>query len=227
MPVMQFLGPYLAPLRRPAAALGIAAVLTCLGGYARADEKPVAAAKRVSAGPPIALIDLKYIFDHHAAFQRAKAEMDIELKLAEAMAVLRKASIEKLTKDRQKHQHGSPAYRDLDQLLDQETAALAIQVELWRKQFVRQEAELYHQTYGRIQSLVDAYVEEQGISVVLRFDRGEVEDASDIKEVAVLLSRPIVAYHKPADITDEILRRLEKSAVPEVVRQPKKSAKSN
>ena len=39
----------------------------------------------------------------------------------------------------------------------------------------------------------------------------EVEDAGDAKEVAVLLNRPIVAYKKPADITDEILRRLEQA----------------
>lgn len=227
MPVMQIRRSSLATFSWPAVAILAATLLFNLLAPAAADEKPMNGAKRAAAGPPIALIDLKYLFDHHTAFQQAKAEMDTELKLAEAMAALRKASIEKLTHDRDKHAPGSPAHRKLDQLLTQETAELAIQIELWRKQFVRQEAELYHRTYGRIQSLVDAYVEEQGISVVLRFSRTEVEDAGDLKEVAVMLSRPIVAYHKPADITDEILRRLEKAPATDVVRRPKKAEKAN
>ena len=218
-----------APARwcRPAVAAVTVISCLCLATKVRGDDKPAAKAKRATPQPAIALIDLKYVFDHDPGFQRAKSGLDTEVKLAEAMAALRKASIEKLAKDRQKHSPGSEAYRGLDQLLSQETAELSIQLELWRKQFVRREAELYHETYQRVQSLVDAYVEEQGISVVLRFNRTEVEDTGDAKEVAVLLNRPIVAYKKPADITDEILRRLEKATASEVARRPKGSTDDN
>src|SRR5262245_11190593 len=198
--------------------LAIAASLLLLAAPGLADDKPVAKSKEQT--PAIALIDLKYVFDHDPAFARAKADLDIDVKLAEAMAALRKASIDKLTTDRQMQKPGSQEYRELDQLLSQENAELRIQLQVWQKQFVRQEAELYHATYERIQSLVDAYVEEQGIAVVLRFNRTEVEDTGDAKEVAVLLNRPIVAYKKPADITDEILRRLETAAA-SVARRPK------
>ncbi len=223
MPVTQSLRPAFARWCRPAAAAITVISCLCLATKVRGDDKPAAKAKRATPEAAIALIDLKYVFDHDPGFQRAKSELDIEVKLAETMAALRKASIEKLAKDRQKHSPGSEEYRGLDRLLTQETAELSIQVELWKKQFVRREAELYHETYQRVQSLLDAYVEEQGISVVLRFNRTEVEDKGDAREVAVLLNRPIVAYKKPADITDEILRRLEKAPASSVVRRPKES----
>ena len=89
-------------------------------------------------------------------------ELALDVKLAEAMAGMRKASIEKLTEDRQKHERGGEDYRRLDQLVSQETAELQIQVELWKKQFVRQEANLYHEAYRQVQKVVDAYMEEQG-----------------------------------------------------------------
>jgi Skp family chaperone for outer membrane proteins len=219
MPVIPSVSPSIA-LRHALA--GAASLVLLLAAPGLAGDKPAAQSKRQTS--PIALIDLKYVFDHDPGFQQAKSELDTKVKLAEAMAVMRKASIDKLTSDREKQKHDSAEYRALDQLLSQETAELRIQVQLWQKQFVRQEAELYHTTYEQIQSLVDAYVEEQGITVVLRFNRAEVEDSGDAKQIAVLLNRPIVAYQKPADISDEILHRLEKQAAASVARRPKESA---
>jgi Skp family chaperone for outer membrane proteins len=226
MLVSQRRGPAVAEgrsLSAVAAAL-IALASACLPSLALGDDKP-AAPKRASAGPAVALIDLKYVFEHDPGFAQAKADIDSQIKAAEGMVALRKASVEKLTQDRDKRDRGDGEYRRLDQLLTQEMAELKTQVEVWRAEFTKREAELYHQTYRRIQSTLDAYVEEHGILVVLRFQRKEVKDVTSATEVAELLNRPIVAYKKPADITDEILLRLEQARAQAVARQPKAPAK--
>src|SRR5205807_1759352 len=192
-------------------ALAAGLVLT-LGGQVRSHE-PLSApeparvpAARTAAKAAIALIDLKYVFDHYDGFARAKAELEIDMQLSETMVALRKASVEKLQKDKQRHARGSEAYRQLDQLLTSEAAELTVQIESLKAELVRQQAELYHRAYRQIQEVVDAYVDEEGVLVVLRFNRTEVANSGDAKEVALLLNRPIVAYKKPADISDEVLR---------------------
>src|SRR5947207_12297783 len=86
-----------------------------------APEPAPAAAPKVPALGGIAVIDLKYIFDHDPAFARAKADVDIDIQLAEAMVELRKASVDKLQKDRQRESRGSAEYKRLDRLLTSET----------------------------------------------------------------------------------------------------------
>lgn len=182
-----------------------------------ADERP---AGPKAAKTTVALIDVKYVLEHHPGFRRAKEELAVDVKLAEALLALRKGSLQKLEKDRQAHKRGSDAYRQLDQLLASELAEYQVQAELGRKQFARQEAELYRVAYQQIRKAVDEHIAQHGISVVIRFDRSAASDASEPEEVLAMLNRPIVAYDAAADITDEIVRRLSKAAPPQVTERP-------
>src|SRR5262249_13908088 len=139
-----------------ARSIAAVAMVSLFCGGARSHEplsapEPARSAKlRSPAKEAIALIDLKYVLDHDPGFAQAKAELQIDMRVSETMVALRKASVEKLKKDRQSHAPTSDAYRQLDQMLARETAELDAQVEALRDQFLRQQAELYHQAYRRI-----------------------------------------------------------------------------
>src|SRR5262249_24839380 len=102
-----------------------------------APDPASAAAARPAMKEAIALLDLKYVFDHYPSFVRAKSDMQIEIQISETMVVLRKASVEKLQKDRQHQTPGSDAHRRLTDLLKSESTQLEAQVETLREQFIR------------------------------------------------------------------------------------------
>jgi Skp family chaperone for outer membrane proteins len=211
---------------RPARLLIAGSALLLLASEARATERAAPPATRRAQKVGVALIDLKYVIERHPGFERGKRELEIDAKLAEAMLVLRKESIDKLAKDLAT----PPASREdklrLEQVLAQETMDLKRQFEERRSDLTRGEADLYRRAYQQVQEQLDRYMTEHGISVVLQFSRGAGEEAADPAGVAKMLNRPVVAYRQTADISDEIVRRLQTAPDLQLARRPAASSKA-
>jgi hypothetical protein len=136
--------------------------------------------------------------------------VDTDIRLAEATVAMRKSSLEKLRKDLAELQPGSDEHAALERRLDAEREELSAQIRTIRQQFVEYESGIYHDAYQHILQVVNAYVKEKGIKVVVRFNRPTRAEATNPREVAMLLNRPVVAYKDAVDISSAILDRLEK-----------------
>jgi Skp family chaperone for outer membrane proteins len=201
------------------ARIAIALALAILLPTEARSADPEATVKPVKGKGTVALIDLQHAIEHHPGFRQAKEELGTEAKLAEVLLALRKASIDKLQQDI-RHDAAQGDRLGLPQVFSEEMAALKLEVERHRQELLRREADLYRQAYQHVQETVDDYMAQHGLSLVLRFSRAAADDASDPQEVAKLLNRPIVAYKSAVDITDEVVRRLEKGPALRMSRRP-------
>jgi Skp family chaperone for outer membrane proteins len=173
------------------------------------DRPPLAAPSRTGAPKsPVALLDLKYVFDHYHAFQERKREIDASVQLAEATLKLRKASVEKLKADLARLGAKSPRRAELEDTVAREDAELRIAMANDAKALMRKEAELYSAAHRDILDVVNEHMEEQGFLVVVRFNSASSEDDDDVRGIAKQLNNPVVAFRKGVDITADVLRRL-------------------
>jgi Skp family chaperone for outer membrane proteins len=158
---------------------------------AKAQNQPV-----VDRG--VAVIDLRYIFEHYPKFQELKASIDADVKSQEADIKARKERLETLKKQRDSHRRVSTEYESLDNQLTRESADFQAHITNERKRIMAREATAYYTAYKEIVQEVALYAELRGFSMILRFNNDllQEDEKGDVKEVAKHLNKPVV-FLKP------------------------------
>ena len=80
-----------------------------------------------------------------------------------------------------------------------------------QRDFLRKESEIYKQVYLETQDMVQKYANAYQYTLIMRFNRSSVEDAENPQEVIQSMNRQVVYHKKGDDITDPVLRGLERS----------------
>jgi len=166
-----------------------------------------------SAGPSnVALIDVQYIFKNHPRFKAQMAEMRKDVEAAEAQVQQRSEEIRQRAQDLERYK-GSPQYKAKEREIADAQAQMAIDVRSQKRDFLQREAKIYHNTYIEIWQAVDYFCKQNGIAMVLRFS-GERADTENPEEVLRDINKPIVWHQNSLDITEYIMRDLNRGGSP-------------
>lgn len=161
----------------------------------------------------VAIIDLSYIFKNHKRFDAMKDQLRTTVEAEEEKLKAERENIGKLAEQLKGFQPGTDNYKQLEEQLATRSAKLQADVNLRKKQFLEEEARMYFNVYREILAETKYFAQQQGYSLVLRFN-GEEIDPSQVNPQEVLrgLNRAVVYSHPNIDITPHILRSLNQRA---------------
>ncbi|MFV0446262.1 MAG: OmpH family outer membrane protein [Planctomycetaceae bacterium] len=169
-----------------------------------------AGSARTARPHQIGLIDMAYVFNNYEKFKalqegiRAglKGTQDEAQKIIEQM----KAQGERIKSGEIKKD--SPEYRDIEAKLISAQAQLEAMGKVAQADNLRKEAEIYRQVYLEVQDTIRIYADHYGYTLIIRFDRESVADASDPQQVLQRLTRQVVYHRGEDDLTMVILNQL-------------------
>lgn len=190
----------------PSAVVAALCAATALSApTARAQAQPAAAgAPRAASGPSVVVVDLNKIFKEHAKFQSMKEDMKRDVDQAENEVKLMRDEIQKLAQQLEDRKPGSPDYKEIESQLASRQAQLQAKVQLLKKDFMLQEAKIYHQIYREVNDEIRSYADRMGISMVLRISDDPI-DENDPQAVLEELKKSVVHHHPSVNITPVIL----------------------
>jgi len=134
-------------------------------------------------------------------------DMKADVQRAESQIKMERGSIQKLAERLKEYRKGTPEYKSIEEDLTKRQANLRVRVELQRKEFLEQEAKIYHNVYQEILQEVDYYCASRGIAMVLRFN-SEAVDAGRPEDVLRYINKPVVWHNRALDITQIVLENL-------------------
>ena len=172
-------------------------------GWLEAAQEPAL----LKPGSRIAIVDLTRIYAHHVDFKQKVDLMRIDVQQAEMELKASKEALEALKNSLEKEPIGSAERAEAQLKLDLDTQALQLQVNQQKARFMKQEAQIYIETYDRVLGIIATYAEKQGIELVLRFNGEPIDRNNNLQNVMQQLNRQVVFNNKRIDITDEILRQ--------------------
>lgn len=193
----------------PAVVAALVAATTFSAPRAHAQAQPPAAAAqpRAASGPQIAVVDLNKIFKEHAKFLSMKDDMKRDVDQAESEVKAMRDEIQKLAQVLEERKPGSPDYKELESQLASRQAQLQAKVQLLKKDFMMQEAKIYHQIYREVNDEIRSYADRMGITLVLRISDEQIDD-NDPQAVLEELKKSVVHHHPTVNITPVILQAI-------------------
>jgi Skp family chaperone for outer membrane proteins len=163
------------------------------------------------ADPGVRVIDVTRIFKNYSGFQAQVQNMKKQVEATEARLQGQVESVKKKAEGLKTLKHGTPAYQKLEAEIAQLRADFNVQAQIQKKQFLEKESEIYYKTYQQVKDLVRLYCQNNGISLVLRFNTEQTGDQSTRPDRLRAMNRPVV-YEQGIDITGVILSELERRA---------------
>lgn len=163
-----------------------------------AQERPVAGI--------VAVLDVAKVFERNLEFDQ---KMQIIRQEAERLKNTVQSTQEQIRLDAQQLQGMDPTSAQAKQLemeLEQRQGALRASARQSEADLLVREAQAYHETYQKMQSIVAAFSVENGISMVLRFDSSAI-DPENRGDVIKGVNRAVI-YHKDLDLTKWIIERM-------------------
>ena len=171
-------------------------------------------------GPPsgphrIGLIDMAHIFKEYKWFTDQRAQLKVEIKNSDTRIKAMVADMKKL-----KAQYADKTIKDgspqkkalLQQLISADTNYRTFR-QSEQQRFLDKEAKIYKSVYMEVTKAVDIYATHFQYTLILRFSRANVADATESRAILTKLNR-LVIYSKPGhDITTPILDHLNKQYV--------------
>jgi len=158
--------------------------------------------------PTVAIIDLSYVFKNYTKFNEMTASMKRQVEAADAQLKGRQEELKKIAEQFSSLPLGSPERNKLEEQATQMDADIKVEIATQRKDFLRQEAQIYYNVYQEVQETIKTYCERNGILLVMRFN-GEPPDPNNPQEVMQDLNKAVVYYHRAIDITFPIKEALE------------------
>jgi Skp family chaperone for outer membrane proteins len=193
--------------------LTVAAAFVPAAASAQAPAPAATAPRAASAASHTAVIDVGYIFKNHARFKAAMEKMKEEVLAAENALRAERDRINNLMEELKGLNVGSPDFKKREAELAKAQGDFNVNAQLQKKDFMDREAKVYMQVYAEIEQAVAQFARQHAIAVVHRFDGDPVDSAADRNRILGQITKPIV-YHDPQfDITPDILRMLNASAV--------------
>ncbi|MBN2475646.1 MAG: OmpH family outer membrane protein [Pirellulales bacterium] len=189
------------------AALAVAVLsLGLIGAYGVA-QQPTTGTMAPARGATTALLDVSYIFKKHDGFKAMLGDMKARVEQAEAEVNRDRETLRRMAEQLQEFQKGSPQYKRHEEEMTELQATVAIRVQKQKKDFLEQEAKIYFTVYQQISQHVRYYAQQNGISMVLRFN-GDPADINKPDTVLRDINKPVVWHAEHLDITPIILAQL-------------------
>ena len=200
------------------AALAAGVVLPVL---AQDGAKPAVPAK--DTGPHrVGLVDMAEVFQGYKKFEDLRAELSAEIEKSDAEAKLMVEKMQKMQLEitETKMAPGSAQYEHSEkELLSAKGEFEAFRAATQRK-LARRESEMFKVIYADTTNMVKLYADYQGYSVVMRFDRKDIDENTAPNEAVQRMNKQVVYHRTEDDITDIVLSSLNKKYAPETGGKP-------
>lgn len=194
------------------AILAVVVSVGCLISLAVAQNTNGPARPQNGAGPRLALIDVSKIFKSHSRFKLQMEEMKRDVQAAENKVRQEREEINKMaTEILPQFQKGTQQYSEMEEQLADRQAKLAVAVNRQKNEFLQREATIYHNVYQEIWQATDYFCRQNAIDMVLRFN-GDPVDVQRPDSVLTYINKPVVWYDPGLDITEAILRDVNRPA---------------
>ena len=162
---------------------------------------------RQGAGSPIAVIDISRIFKEYPAFIDEMERLKRRVEDEDAKMKLRANELQADVDVLKSLKAGSPEYKTKEKDIAEKRAQMNIDVQVQRKEFLQQEAAIYHEVYERVRQEVNAFATQVGLAAVIRYS-GEVAEADQPDQVLRQIQKDLVWFNPGLDITNQILANL-------------------
>ncbi len=180
---------------------------------------PTAGARSASPASHAAVIDVGYIFKNHTRFKQAMDKMKDEVLAAENVLKGERDRINGLMEQLKGFNVGTPEYKKLEAEIAKGQGDFNVNAQLQKKDFMEREAKVYLQVYTEVEKAVAQFAREHAIAVVFRFD-GDPVDGGDRNQILRGITKPIVFYEAGNDITPDVLKMLNGTAVADQTGRP-------
>jgi len=160
----------------------------------------------------VGLVDMAEVFQGYKKFEDMRSELQAEIEKSDAEA---KLMVERMQKRQQemvesKLAPGSAQYEQGEkELLDSKGEFEAFRAATQRK-LARRESEMFKVIYSDTTSMVKKYAEFAKFTVVMRFDRKDINDETAPNEAVQRMNKQVVYYRIEDDITNVVLDTLNK-----------------
>jgi outer membrane protein len=184
---------------------------TITPALAQETAKPAAAA-RDNTAHRVGLVDMAEVFQGYKKFEDLRTELSAEIEKSDAEAKLMVEKMQKMQTEIQelKLAPGTPQYDQAEkQLLDAKGEFEAFRAATQRK-LARRESEMFKVIYADTTSMVKKYAEYAKYTVVIRFDRKDIDENTPPAEAVQRMNKQVVYYRADDDITDVVLSTLNK-----------------
>ncbi len=179
--------------------------------FAQESAKPAATPKDASPHR-VGLVDMAEVFQGYKKFEDMRAELQAEIEKSDAEAKLMVERMQKMQQEmiESKLAPGSAQYELGEKgLLDAKGEFEAFRAATQRK-LARRESEMFKVIYSDTTSMVKKYAEFAKFTVVIRFDRKDINDETAPSEAVQRMNKQVVFHRAEDDITDVVLQTLNK-----------------
>lgn len=174
--------------------------------------KPAAAAAKDTTPHRVGLVDMAEVFQGYKKFEDLRNELSAEIAASDAEAKLMVEKMQKMQQEMQesKLSPGSPQYEQAEKaLLDAKGEFEAFRAATQRK-LARRESEMFKVIYADTTTMVKKYAEYAKYTMVVRFDRKDIDENTPPAEAVQRMNKQVVYYRTEDDITDVVLSTLNK-----------------
>jgi Skp family chaperone for outer membrane proteins len=167
----------------------------------------------------VAVIDVGYVVKNHARVKGAMDRMKEEVMAAENTLKADRDRINGMMEQIKGFNPGTPEFKKLESEIAKAQGDFNVDAQLQKKEFMDREAKVYLSVYTEVEKAVEQFAREHRIAIVHRFD-GDQIDNSDRNQILRGITKPIVYIEPGIDITPDVLKMLNGTAVADQTARP-------
>jgi Skp family chaperone for outer membrane proteins len=181
-----------------------------IGSSAHAAPSDVAAADAPLAPSTMAVVDVAVIFKGYNHFNSQMKRIKEDIEVFDSFVKRETQELKDLGELMKMQQPGSDDYKRLEAQATAKTTDLQNRVGLKKADLLKDEAEVYYDSYQKLQAAVKIVARKRKIGFVLRFNSDEMK-RDDRNSVLQGVNRAVITYPTDNDITAAVLTELNRS----------------
>lgn len=154
-----------------------------------------------------ALIDMAYVFKNDKEFEERRDELRRKISDSDAKAKDMAAELRALQSDLKDSENEKEKAEIRKQFNDKSAKYQAFR-KSEQARFLNMEAKIYKEVYVRVQKAAADLAKKRGYLLIQRFHRESPADAKSAKDILKRMNRLVVYHDKSCDITDDVLREV-------------------
>ena len=155
----------------------------------------------------VGLIDMAYVFKHYKKFETLREDLKVEIATSEEKAKMMQQETQTLQAQLKTFAEGSTEYAKIEKQLVQKAADFEGFRRQMSREFLKKESQIYLQVYNEVSTMVTKYAEHFKYTLVMRFNREEL-DTENPQQLLQGMNRQVVYYRADDDITEQVLKEL-------------------
>lgn len=158
----------------------------------------------------VAVLDVAEVFKENKSFNTQLNAIRNEAKALNEQFQVSMKQLQERAGVLNNYNPGTPERRAKEAELEQDQTKMRTQFRQANEDLLNREAALYNRTYQQLQTVVGQLANQHGISMVLRFDRSQVNP--DVRTEVVKVVNRAVVFQKNLDLTDMVIQKMDSTA---------------